>query len=82
MPKLDESHKEILFASWGSQFEEVEQETQDAAVAGNNVIESVNENLHSANLVEETTLVSFQMKNNLNYSGNREQKKEQEQLDK
>ena len=55
MPKLDESHKEILFASWGSRLKGAKQATEDVAVATNNIIESVNENLDSANLVAETT---------------------------
>lgn len=54
MPKIDESHKEILFVKWGYQQMEVEQAMEDAAVASNSVIEFVNENLHEANLVVET----------------------------
>jgi len=54
MPKIDESHKDILFAKWDSWLKEVEQAMEDAVEAPNNVIECVNENLHKANLVAET----------------------------
>jgi len=56
MPKLDESHKEILFMKWNSRLREVEQAMEDAEVVANNVIECVNENVQNANLVAETTL--------------------------
>lgn len=54
MPKIDESHEEILFTKWDSRIREAKQEMEDAAAAAaaaNSVIESVNENLHNANLV-------------------------------
>lgn len=55
MPKIDESQKEILFAKWDSRLREAEQAMEDAATTTNNIIECVNENLHNANLVAETT---------------------------
>ena len=55
MPKLDESHKEILFVKWDSRLREAEQAMEDATIVANNIIECVNENLHNANLVAETT---------------------------
>ena len=56
LPKLEELHKEILFASWDSRLKDVEKTTTDAAVVPNSVIENINENLHSANLVAESIL--------------------------
>lgn len=56
LPKLEESHKEILFTNWDSRLREAEKATTDAAAATNSVIENINENLHSANLVEESIL--------------------------
>lgn len=56
MPKIDESHKEILFAKWDSRLREVEQAMEDVAAAVKSVIECINENLHKANLGRETTL--------------------------
>ena len=55
MPKIDESHKEILFAKWDSRLKEVEQAMEEAAIAVNNIIECINENLHKANFIVETT---------------------------
>jgi len=46
--------KKILFANWDSQLREAEKAIADAAVATNYVIENINENLHSANLVAES----------------------------
>lgn len=54
LPKLEESHKENLFASWDSWLKEAEKATTDVLVAVNNVTENINENLHSANLVAES----------------------------
>jgi len=48
-------HKEILFAKWDSRLKEVEQEMEEAAPAAKSIIKCVNENLHNANLVTETT---------------------------
>lgn len=55
MPKIDESHKEILFVKWDSRLKEAEQAMEDAAVEANSVIDCINENLHKANLVAKTT---------------------------
>lgn len=54
MPKLEESHKEILFTNWDSQLREVKKATEDVAGVANSVIKNINENLHSANLVLES----------------------------
>lgn len=53
MPKLEESLKEILFAYWDSQLRKVEKEIAVVPAIANNVIENINENLHSANSVAE-----------------------------
>lgn len=55
MPKIDESHKEILYAKWDPRLKEVEQAMEDVVLVANNVIECINENLHKANLVAEST---------------------------
>ena len=52
------------------------------ATTTNNVIENINENLHSANLVAETILGFFQMSNISNNSGGRQHKKKRKQLGK
>ena len=54
LPKLGESHKEILFANCDSQLREAEKATTDVATATNSVIKNINENLHGANLVIES----------------------------
>jgi len=59
MPKINESHKEILFVKWDSRLRETEQAMEDVAAAVSSVIECVNENLHKANLVAKTTLGFF-----------------------
>lgn len=51
MPKIDESHKEILFAKWDSRLKKEKQAMEDVAAATNSVIKCINENLHKANLV-------------------------------
>lgn len=51
MLKLEDSHKEILFANWDSRLKHVEKETTDVATTKNSVIKNINENLHSTNLV-------------------------------
>lgn len=55
-PKLEEAHKEILFADWDSQLRQVERAMIVAAVGTNNIIEAINKNLHGANLVVESIL--------------------------
>jgi len=39
MPRIDETHKEILFAKWDSWLKEAKQEMEEAAAVVNNVIE-------------------------------------------
>ena len=51
MPKINESHKEILFAKWDSRLRDAEHDMEDAVVAANSVVECVNKNLQNANLV-------------------------------
>lgn len=53
--RIDESHKEILFAKWDAQLKEAEQAMEEAIIAASNVIDCINENLHKANLISETT---------------------------
>jgi len=53
-PILEKSHKEILFANWDSQLRQAEKATVVAAATTNCVIENINENIHSANLVAES----------------------------
>jgi len=55
MLRIDKSHKEILFAKWDSWLKEVEWAMEEATTTTNSVIECINENLHKANLVAETT---------------------------
>jgi len=56
LPKLEESHKEILFANWDSWLKEAEKATTGVATIVNNVIRNINEILHSANIVAESIL--------------------------
>ena len=53
-PILEKSHKEILFANWDSQLRQAEKATIVAAATTNCVIENINENLHSSNLVADS----------------------------
>lgn len=54
MPKLEESRKEILFVVWDSRLRQAEKATTDAKIVTNIVIENINENLRSSNLVAES----------------------------
>jgi len=54
-PKINESHKEMLFNKWDSRIKKVEQVAEEAATTTSNVIDCVNENLHRENLISETT---------------------------
>lgn len=54
LPKQEESHKEILFADWDARLRHAERAIEDAATKTNHVIKNINENLHSANLVEDS----------------------------
>ena len=51
LPKLEESHKDILFTHRDSRLKQTERETMIATTTTNNVIEAINENMHGANLV-------------------------------
>ena len=55
-PRINESHKELLFNKWDDQIRQAEQVAEIAATQANILIDCVNENLHRANLIEETTL--------------------------
>lgn len=55
MPRIDESHKEMLFAKWDAQLKEAEQAMEDATTTASNVVDCINENLHTTNLISETT---------------------------
>ena len=43
-----------MFASWDSWLKEAKKATLDAAATTNIIIDNINENLHGANLVEES----------------------------
>lgn len=53
--RINEAHKEMLFHKWDAHIRKAEQAAEEAATAVNNVIDYVNENLHRANLILETT---------------------------
>lgn len=50
-PKIQESHKEILFLEWKYQEIKSERVTSRAIATMNSVIELVNNNLHMSNLI-------------------------------
>lgn len=52
LPKLKESHKDIMFTDWDSQLKQVERVAAIAMTTLNNIIEAINENLFGANLVK------------------------------
>ena len=54
-PIINDNHKEMLFNKWDAQIRKAEQVAEEAAIATNNVIDCVNENLLMANLISETT---------------------------
>lgn len=47
LPKLEESHKEVLFANWDSLLNEAKNATSNVVATTNSVIENINKNLHS-----------------------------------
>ena len=51
LPKIEESHKTILFSEWETQLIKAEKATSRARAIMNNVIELVNDNLYGANLI-------------------------------
>ena len=53
--RINESHKEFLFNKWDDQIRQAEQATEAAATQASVLIDCVNENLHRANLITETT---------------------------
>ena len=55
-PRINENHKELLFNKWDDQIIEAEKATEMATTTASILIDSVNENLHRANLIAETTL--------------------------
>jgi len=54
-PRINENHKELLFNKWDDQIREAEKAAEMAATMASILIDSVNENLHRANLIVETT---------------------------
>ena len=54
-PKINENHKELLFNKWDEQITQAEQAAETAATQASILIDCVNENLHRANLISETT---------------------------
>lgn len=54
-PKINENHKELLFNKWDEQITQAEQAAESAATQATILIDCVNENLHRANLVSEST---------------------------
>jgi len=55
LPRIDESHKEMLFTKWDSHLKKAEQAMEEAVTVANNVIKCINENLHKENLILEAT---------------------------
>ena len=45
----------MIFNNWDAQIRKAEQAAEEAATAANNFIDCINENLHKANLISETT---------------------------
>ena len=58
-PKIDESHKEMLFDKWYAQLKEAKVVVEEAATTASNIIDCINENMHRANLISKTTLGSL-----------------------
>jgi len=54
-PRINENHKEFLFNKWDDQIKESEKAAETAATIASILIDCVNENLHTANLIAETT---------------------------
>lgn len=56
LPVIEESHKEMLFTDWDIQLKQAEREISRATNATNNIIETINDNLHNPNLIQEFPL--------------------------
>lgn len=54
-PRINENHKELLFNKWDDQIRQAEQTAETAVTQASILIDCVNENLHRANLITETT---------------------------
>ena len=54
-PKINENNKELLFNKWDEQITQAEQAAETAATQASILIDCVNEILHRANLISETT---------------------------
>lgn len=52
-PKIEQSHKDILFTDCETWLKQVERVTMTTTSATRSIIEAINEKLHSANLVKE-----------------------------
>lgn len=51
LPRIWESHKEILFSEWESQLMKVERATSRCRIATNNLIELIKNSVHLSNLI-------------------------------
>lgn len=56
LPRIQESHKEILFSNWQFQLMKAERETSRCSTATNGLIELINNNLHMSNLITDLSL--------------------------
>ena len=56
LPKILESHKEILFLEWQSQLMKAERETSRCRLSTSNLIELINDTLYLYNLISQCTL--------------------------
>ena len=70
-PRINENHKELLFNKWDEQITQAEQATETTATQASILIDCVNENLHRANLIAETTRGTYQISYNLKQNGSR-----------
>lgn len=53
LPRIEESHKEILSTAWEIRLKQEEEEVSRAINPTNNIIQTINDNLHNANLIQE-----------------------------
>ena len=55
LPKILESHKEILFLEWQSQLMKAKRETSRCRSATSNLVELINDTLYLSNLISQCT---------------------------
>lgn len=53
LPRIEESHKEILFPDWDIHLKQTERAVSRATNVANNIIKTINDKLHNANLIQE-----------------------------